>query len=425
MELPRFVHVRQQYPTRPRLDLEQVIAHEMSKIRDRVQPGNRIAIAVGSRGITHFATIVREVANALLEIGAKPFLIPAMGSHGGATPKGQLEVLESYGITEAAIGVPIVSSMEVDKTGQTTDGIAAYCSRDALAADGIVLVNRIKPHTDFFGTLGSGLMKMSVIGLGKHVGASAMHLGAMRFGYEKVIKALATINIQNTPFLGGLAILEDPMHETAKLEFVPREVLEVREPQLLKEAREMMPQLPFEEIDLLIVDELGKNISGAGMDPNVINRSIHGYSSLPARGDHSAPFIRRIFVRGLTAETQGNAIGIGLADATTHKLIKEMDQKKTDINARTSLTILSCKIPMSFSCDRDAIQAMLLSLPIDSPVQARIVRIRDTLSLADMQISETAYRDVQSREDILLRSSPAPLDFDLHGNLSSKLFQTD
>ncbi len=422
MQLPRMIRVRQNFAATAPIAIRETIAVELAKLRPCVQPGASIAVGVGSRGITNLAEIVAAVIVQLQSYGGKPFIIPAMGSHGGATPEGQLEVLSSYGITESALGVPIRASLEVREVGKTSDQVAAYCSTEALAADGIVLINRIKPHTDFFGSLGSGLLKMSVIGLGKRTGATTMHLAATQFGYERVIRAMAKVIIQNVPILGGLAILENQFHDTARLVVIPATEIEAVENELLVEAKALMPLLPFDEIDLLIVDRIGKNISGAGMDPNVINRSIHGYDSLPQRGDRSAPFIRRIFVRGLTPETHGNAIGIGMADATTTRLVRELDANKTNINALTALTPQSAKLPIVFDNDREAIERMLMSLPLSDPSDACIVRIADTLSVSDMEVSEALWSSIRDQSNLQAIRDLEEIVFDDEQNLSDSSF---
>lgn len=417
MELPRVIRVRQQFPPTPRVDIEPTIGFEFAKLHRLIQRGDRIAVGVGSRGITDLASIVASALKQLQSLGAEPFLIPAMGSHGGATPQGQREVLASYGITEETMGVTIRDSMEVRQVGVSEDLIPAFCSTDALDADGILLINRIKPHTDFFGTLGSGIIKMCVVGLGKRTGATAMHLGAMKFGYERVIRGLAHVILKNAPVIGGIAILENQFHDTAKIQVVPIDEVKTAENELLIEARALMPMLPFEEIDLLIIDQIGKNISGAGMDPNVINRSIHGYNSLSARGDRPSPFVRRIFVRGLTQETHGNAIGIGMADATTTRLVLATNTQVTNINALTSLTPQSAKIPLTFETDREAITKMIASLPIGNSLDAKIVRILDTLSVAEMEISEPLWSEGLAHSKVLALNEPSELPFDQVGNL--------
>jgi len=414
------IRIRQNFTPTPPVAIRETIERELTKIQSRIQPGSRIAIGVGSRGITNMALIAKEIVGQLRAMGANPFIVPAMGSHGGATSEGQLEVLASYGITQATMGVPILASLDVVKIGETADQVPAYCSTDALAADGILLVNRIKPHTDFFGTLGSGLLKMSVIGLGKRTGATAMHLAATQLGYEHVIRGLARVIIQNAPILGGVAILENQLHDTARIVVVPSEEMETVEADLLAESKALMPSLPFDEIDLLIVDRIGKNISGAGLDPNVVNRSVHGYNSLPMRGDHSAPFIRRIFIRGLTPETHGNGIGIGMADATVKRLVSEMDFTKTNINALTSLTPQSAKIPITFDTDREAIERMLMSLPLNDKLDARIVRIADSLSVAEMEVSACLWNLIQHSTNITALNELTEIHFDDEGNLTAE-----
>jgi hypothetical protein len=416
-ELSNRYTVRQIFPDMPAFDIAQKIGSEFQKFDGRIRTGQTVAVGVGSRGITNLAKIVRHTIDQIKSRGAVPFILPAMGSHGGATPDGQIAVLAEYGITPESMGAEIKASLDVREMGVNEHGTIAYCSVDALEADHILMINRVKPHTDFFGTLGSGLIKMSVIGIGKHRGAKAMHLGAMKHGYEASIRTLARINLHKAPILGGIAILEDARHNTADIEGVLSEGMEAREAELLERSKALMPTLPFEEIDLLILDRIGKNISGAGMDPNIVNRSIHGYSSWPARGEHTAPFIRRIYVRGLTEETAGNAIGIGLADATSERLIQAMDRRKTEINALTAATVLSCKIPIVFSTDQSAIEGMLSTLPLANHREAKIARIADTLSLESMDISESLWDTVRSMESLELVTGPKPWVFNELGNL--------
>jgi len=418
MKLPKVLRVRQNYAIGPQVDIRSTVEAQMQRFVGQIRQSDRIAVGVGSRGITNLPLIVTSVHDELHRYGARPFLFPAMGSHGGATSQGQREVLATYGITESSMRVPILDSMEVIQVAVSSDGVPAYCSTDARASDGILLINRIKPHTDFFGTLGSGLTKMCVVGLGKRTGATAMHLAAMQYGYERVIRNLAKVVIQNAPVLGGIALVENQFHDTAKIEAVRVDEIESVENQLLVEAKLLMPRLPFEELDLLIVDQIGKNISGAGMDPNVINRSIHGYDSLPARGDRPAPFIRRIFVRNLTSKTQGNAIGIGMADAVTTRLVESMDTHATNINALTALTPQSAKIPIAFQTDREAIERLLASLPISAVSDAKVVRVLDTLSVAKMEISEALWNKNHATGQLIALSELSELNFDTDGNLT-------
>ncbi|HEY0550510.1 MAG TPA: lactate racemase domain-containing protein [Verrucomicrobiae bacterium] len=409
--------VRQNFPIPPPLDVPAVLTTEFSKVRPCIKPGARIAVAVGSRGIANLPIVVSTVLDQLRAAGARPFIIPAMGSHGGATPEGQTEVLASYGITETAMGVTVRASLEVREIGTSAEGVPVVCSVEALGADGVVLVNRVKPHTDFSGALGSGLVKMCVVGLGKRTGAAAMHVAASRIGHEQAIRGIARVILRSVPILCGVAILENQFHDTAKLKVLPREQIETGEEQLLVEARQLMPRLPFEEIDLLIVDYLGKNISGAGMDPNVTGRWVNGYSSALLREGRPAPFIRRIFVRDLTPETHGNAIGIGLADVTTTRLVRAMDHRATGINALTALTPQCAKIPIHFETDREAIDMTLTSLALADSQSARVVRIIDTLSLARMEVSDALREEVQRNPMLTRASDPGEMRFDQEGNL--------
>jgi hypothetical protein len=373
---------------------------------------------VGSRGITNLRAIIAAVIAELRAAGAEPFIIPAMGSHGGATPEGQRDVLGTYDITEATMGVPIRASLDVQQVGTTTEGAPVYCSVEALGADGIVLVNRIKPHTDFRGTLGSGLLKMCVIGLGKRTGAAAMHSAASRIGHERSIRGMAGVLLRHAPILGGVAILENQFHETARLVAIPRAEMETAEDALLVEARALMPLLPFDDIDVLIIDRLGKNISGAGMDPNVTNRWVSGYLSSLVPDGNGTPFIRRIFVRDLTPETHGNGIGIGLADVTTTRLVRKFDMRITGVNALTSLTPNTAKIPIYFDTDREALERTLESLGLEDVRTARMVRIADTLSVAEMDVSEPLWSVAKNDSRLTALGDARDMEFDAEGNLT-------
>jgi hypothetical protein len=416
---PRMLAVRQRFPASSPLDIPAVVQHEFKaqKVLSRLQPGARIAVGVGSRGITNIKHIVAAVLEELKAAGAKPFIIPAMGSHGGATPEGQIGVLESYGVTEQSMGVPIRASMEVECLGTSADGVEVNCSVEALRSDGIVIVNRVKPHTDFTGTHGSGIMKMIVIGLGKRTGAATCHGAAARLGLERVIHGIARVTLRRAPILCGVAIVENHFHETARIAVLKQDEIEVREKELLDEARRMLPRLPVDDIDVLIVDRIGKNISGSGMDPNVTGRWVHGYSSSLAEDNRQSPRIRRIFVRDLTPETHGNAIGVGFADITTTRLVNAMDKPVTYVNALTSLTPHGAKIPIHFDTDRECIAQALASLAIPDTRQAKVVRIADTLSLVNLEVSETYAELVKQREDLETVEAPREMRFDGANNL--------
>jgi len=316
------------------------------------------------------------------------------------------------------MGVPIEAAMETREIGRTQHGIPAFTSSAALSADGIVVLNRVKPHTDYFSrSIGSGLIKMMVVGMGKHDGAANFHRTAVHHGYEDTLKMLGRVVLDNVPILFGIGLVENQYHQTVRLEAVLPEQIETQESELLDQAASLMPGLPFEEMDLLIVDRIGKNISGVGMDPNVIGRHAHHYSTLLNNELECSPFIRRIFVRGLTPETHGNAIGIGLADATHEKLAAQMDAQSMFVNVRTSLTLHSAKLPMQFPSDRTAISALLDTLALDDSAQARVVRISNTLELAQLEISEPLAAVAKGNDRITIESDPFEWAFDPEDNL--------
>lgn len=410
------VTVRQHFAATPKLDLEAVVRSELDRTLPKVRAGAKIAVGVGSRGISNLQEIVRATVTRLKELGAAPYIVPAMGSHGGATPEGQIGLLAEYGITEKALETPIRAGMETECIGQTEDGVDVFCGVEALRSDGIIIINRVKPHTDFAGTLGSGILKMLVIGLGKRSGAANFHILASRFGYEKIIRTSARVTLKRLPVLCGLAILENQRHDTAKVVALRGEEIEARETEIFSESAQLMPRLPFDEIDFLIIDQIGKNISGSGMDPNITGRHIHGYSS--ALTDRSTqPTVRRIFVRELTVETHGNAIGIGSADFTTTRLVKSIDQKVTAINALTALSVQSAKIPIHFETDRAAIDAALDTLALKDRREAKVMRIANTLSLETIDISESLLK-ISPAAPIARASAAGEMNFDSAGNLA-------
>ena len=412
---PPVAWVRQRFPSIPAPDPAQVLEEQLPPLLQGVSAGARIAVAVGSRGIDQLQEIVRATMAILRRHRLQPFLIPAMGSHGGATAEGQKALLAGYGIREDQIGVPVVSSMEVQQVGTIPAGVPVFCSQDALQADQVLLINRVKPHTDFHGEIGSGLLKMLVVGLGKHQGARTFHRAAIRWGYIPVLQAMARVILEKLPLLGGVAIVEGPDHRLAHIEVVPAGAVEDREPELCRMAREWMPRLPFEEVDVLVVDRMGKNISGTGMDPAVIGRMIHGYSTLLSP-DQPPPRVYRLVVCDLTEETRGNAIGLGMADFTTERLVSRIDRKATYTNAFTALSIQGAKIPMTFPSDREAIEAALETLPEGDPRQIRLVRIQDTLHLEWLQVSEALLAETRAR-GLEVVSKPAPWNFSSNGDL--------
>jgi len=417
--LPRMLEVRQLFPASPDIDFAKQIGEQFlqSGIQARIVPGMKVAVGVGSRGIANLDEIVRTVLILLHNAGAKPFLVPAMGSHGGATPDGQLQVLEEYGITPALMEVPFEAGMEVEEIGTDPFGTPIVFSAAALKADAVIVINRIKPHTDFQGDLGSGLQKMLVIGFGKHVGAATTHAAAVRIGHEAAIRRAAKVILDKVPVLCGVALLEDQHHRTSKVCVIDAAHIPEREDQLLAEARCLMPRLPLDAIDLLIVDQLGKEISGTGMDTNVIGRGVFGYVSSLNASTGVKPHISRIFVRDLSRATNGNGLGIGLADFTTTRLVKALDLKYVYTNALTSLGLACAKIPMYFDTDREAIGKAIESLATARDEKIRVVRILDTLNLGRLLISESLVELLQQRPNLEIIGKAKEFAFDELGNL--------
>jgi len=418
--LPRIANVRQHFDVPPAIDPREATRREMASLRKGIQAGRQIAVAVGSRGITDIRAVVETVIAEVRNAGASAFIIPAMGSHGGATPEGQREILAEYGISEETFGVPVRASMDTRRLGVTTDGIEVVWSAEAMGADGIIVINRIKPHTDFQSdSIGSGVLKIMVVGLGKRAGAAAYHAASARHGYEHMLRTIGRVVLERAPIIGGLGIVENQLHQTARIAALLPQDMEAREAELFREAKRLMPRLPVEDIDLLIIDRIGKNISGAGMDPNITGRWVHGYSSMlsgdSADREKGGPQVRRLFVRELSPETHGNGVGIGLADVTTSRLVKGLDTKKTYINALTSLTPNCAKIPIYFDTDREAISMALGSLAMDDTRVAKIVRIADTLTLDHLQISESAVQAPGAKLE--MTAALAELQFDSDDNL--------
>jgi hypothetical protein len=411
------LRVRQRFDVPPPIDAREAVRGEFPNLGARIKAGSQIAVAVGSRGITDIRPIVETVLEQIRAAGGQPFIIPAMGSHGGATAEGQREILVEYGISEQALKVSVRPAMDVQSLGTTSEGVEVLWSSEALRADGVIVINRIKPHTDFQSdSIGSGVLKIMVVGLGKRVGAAAYHVASTRFGYEQMLRSIARVVLQCAPILGGFGIVENQLHETARITALLPEQMEAGEAELFREASRLMPKLPVEDIDLLIVDRIGKNISGAGMDPNITGRWVHGYSSMLSGNGGSGPHVRRLFVRDLTPETHGNGIGIGLADITTTRLVKALDTQKTYINALTSLTPNCAKIPIHFETDQEAISMALGSLAMPDPSAAKVVRIADTLTLDRLEISEAVMQTRRAGLDV--SGDAVDMEFDGTGNLA-------
>jgi hypothetical protein len=372
-----------------------------------------VAVGAGSRGIANIGTIVGATVAWLRNLGARPFVFPAMGSHGGGTSEGQLSVLEHYGITETTMGCPVRATMDVVQVGEAL-GLPVWLDRLAAEADWIGLVNRVKPHTDFKGSIESGLFKMMTIGLGKHKGAIQYHRANIHHGYETVITSVGREMLNKARIAFGVAIVENGYDETGHIEAFNAENLEAGERRLLKDAREWMARLPFSPIDVLIVEEIGKNISGAGMDTNVIGRPSNPHEPFPAD-----PKILWITALDLTEESYGNATGIGNADFTTRRLVDKIDMKPTLINCITACAPNGAKVPATYDTDRDAIETALSCIGLTPPEKARVIRIKNTLMLGEIEVSEAFALDLAKRPDLKTLSDAVTLPFDVAGRLTS------
>ena len=423
LNLPQMFLLRQRYPAARELQFDTLLQEglERQSLTSELKPGMRVAVGVGSRGIANLFEIVTAVLDCIRNSGAEPFIVPAMGSHGGATPDGQEHLLAEFGITPASTHARFETGMDVEEIGQLGGGYPVVFSSAALKADAVVLINRIKPHTDFIGNIGSGIQKMLVIGFGKHVGASTAHRAASQLGHEFVIREAAKIVLSKVPVLFAAAILEDQRHQTHDVQVVRGDEIAKVEDALFAKSRGLLPRLPFPAIDLLIVDEIGKEISGSGMDTNVIGRGVFGYIA-SLQPQHKTPtHISRIFVRNLTPATNGNAIGIGLADFTTTRLVNAINRDYTYTNALTSLGLPIAKIPMYFDTDHEAIHSAISSLAFPSASDLKIARIRNTLCLDRILVSERLAADVDSTFPIEISKHPQRLEFDTRGNLPTFL----
>ncbi|HTP89784.1 MAG TPA: lactate racemase domain-containing protein [Bryobacteraceae bacterium] len=417
MEFSRLLPVHQKLPSHALKDVAGEVRRQLTSagFAARVPAGARIAIGAGSRGISNSAAIVRAVVDYWKDSGCKPFIFPAMGSHGAATAEGQADVLNHYGINEAKMGCPVISEIEVVSLGRTADGIEAFMDRNACSADAVMLVGRVKPHTDFAGRLESGLCKMTAIGVGKFAGARQYHTFAYRLGMEHVIRTVCRQVLTSGKLLGGLAIIEDGNHKTGHLEAVPAGKMESREEELLEIAKEWMPRIPIPKLDLLIVNEIGKNISGTGMDAKVINRSIDGdLNCWPGEKTR----LGRIFVRNLSDNTYGNGVGIGMAEVTHDRVLAAIDWNATWINSLTASTPGGSRVPMHFSTDRECLERIAPTVGRIDTREVTIGWIQNTLELSEMLLSENLRGEIEANPNLEITGPPQPVEFDAAGDLT-------
>lgn len=414
MSYPKMIRIKQKFNAMPAISeisktvSKQINKHDISFIK----PNETVAITAGSRGIANIDVIIRSIVREIKKMGAKPFIVPAMGSHGNATAKGQKEILKHYGITEQTMDCPIKSSMETVIIGESIDGFPVFIDKNAYMADHIVVVNRVKRHTDFNGRIESGLVKMMAIGLGKRDGAGMYHKAALKYGFERVLREVAEVVIKTGKVAFGTGIVENPYEKTAIISVLPSETL-IKEEEILQEkAKEQAAKLPFDDIDILIVDEIGKDISGLGMDTKVIGRMMQ-----TGERDPDKPRITRIIVLDLTKNTLGNAAGIGLADFTTKRLVDKIDYSSTYMNFITSLSPQKVRIPVYFDTDKKVMDAAFETIGMVVPKESRIVRIKNTLKLEEVEISESLLDEAKEREDLEIIGELKQITFDSNGFL--------
>jgi len=414
MKLPRMARVLRKFDDTRVPDVRDTASREIRNLVEsgiiKICSGARIAIAVGSRGVASIDTIVRATVDELKEMGAKPFIVPAMGSHGGATAEGQMAVLAGYGVTEENVGAPICSSMEVVEIGTTKTGIPVYIDRIAYGSDGIIPINRVKKHTDFRGRIESGVMKMLSIGLGKEKGASAIHYAGPPM-LSEVIPEVAKIVIERAPVLFGMAVVENAYGQVARLKAIPAQQIEDEEANLLELAKQLSPMVPV-DADVLIIDEMGKDISGGGMDSNVIGRIRIRRVPEPDKPD-----IFRVVVLDLTDKSEGNASGLGIADFTTKRLVDKIDFHAFYTNEIASAMTERGKIPIALATDLDAIKAALLCCWMVKSESARIVRIKNTMILDEFYISEPLLDEVSRLPGVVSIGPLHDLEFEPDGSI--------
>lgn len=415
MEYPRIFRVRQTFP-RPRVDdIPATVQKELNGLQlgTRIRPGQSVAITAGSRGIANIHLVIRAIVDHLKRLGAEPYIVPAMGSHGGGTAAGQRKILEGYNITESYCGCPIRASMETVVVCNAAEGFPVHFDKHASQADHVVVCGRVKPHTGFVGDIESGLMKMMLIGLGKHEGAKIYHRAIKDYSFGQIVRSVAREVLSRCRIVAGVAVVENGYDETAKIAAVAPHEFESREKELLTLARQWLPKLPFNTADMLLIDQIGKNISGTGMDTNVIGRKYLDHMA----AEHEFPKVRNIIVRGLTEETHGNATGLGLAEFCLTRAVDQMDVHVTRTNCLTGGHASAAMIPVHFRTDRELLDAVLPIIGLTEPPHARLLWIHNTLDVAEVECSASYLAEAQSRSDLEILTDLRSLPLDEHGML--------
>ena len=415
MQFPQMLRVRQKFNNPRVTDIPGEVETQLRSLAlgQKVRPGQTVAITVGSRGIANIDQITKAIVQHFRSLGAVPFIVPAMGSHGGGTAEGQRAIVEGYGITESSMGCEIRASMETVIVDQTPQGVPVHFDKHAFGADHVVVAGRVKPHTNFVGEIESGLHKMMLIGLGKHNGAKIYHRAITDYNWYDIVTSVGERVLKKCKVICGVGIVENAFDETALIAAVPPETFLQREKELLVLAKQWMPRLPFDDVHLLIIDEIGKNISGTGMDTNVIGRKYNDHKAT----ERDQTRVRTIFVRSLTKATKGNATGIGMAEFTNRRTAEAVDRKITAINAITGGHAPAAAIPIWYDTDREVLENAFPTIGLPEPPEARVIQISNTLHLAEVLVS-TAYRpELERRSDLEILGPPAELAFDAAGNL--------
>ena len=414
-EYPEIFRIRQKFDRPVVEDIPSEVASELSRLNldTTIQPGESVAITAGSRGIANIHIIIKSIVDHLKGLGAEPFVVPAMGSHGGATAEGQQGIVEGYGITEDYVGCPIRSSMETVIVCDAKEGFPVHFDKNAYGADHVVVCGRVKPHTTFVGDIESGLMKMMLIGLGKYEGAKTYHRAIKDHSFGQIVRSVAKEVLSKCRIVAGLAIVENGYDETARITAVGPNEFEEREKELLVLAKQWMPRLPFKQADLLVVDQIGKNISGSGMDSNVVGRKFLEHRA----GDDEWPKIRTIFLRGLTEETHGNATGIGMAEFALTRAVDAMDVAITRRNCITGGSPTGAMIPLHYQTDKEVLEATLPEMGLTAVPDTKVMWIHNTLEVSELECSVAYLNEARQSNEIEILSEPRPLPLDNNGNL--------
>jgi hypothetical protein len=417
-QYPHIFRVRQSFqsPTLPINEIPATVSAELSRLNlgQRVKPGQSVAITAGSRGVANIALIIKAAVEHFQSLGAVPFVVPAMGSHGGGTAEGQRELIEGYGITEAYCGCPIRASMETVVVCQAAEGFPVHFDKHAFGADHVLVVGRVKPHTNFVGDIESGLMKMMLIGLGKHAGAKIYHRAILNYSFGQIVRSVAREVLSKCRIVAGIGVVENAYDQTAKIQAVAPHEFEDREKELLVLAKAWIPRLPFKTCDILLLDQIGKNISGSGMDTNVVGRKFNDHVA----AEHEWPKIKRIIVRDLTEATHGNATGIGMAEFCRSRCVEKMNVKITRINCLTGGHPTAAMAPLDYPTDRQCLDEALPTIGLTEPPNAKLMWAHNTLDVAEVECSAAYLNEARERPDLEIIKDPRPMPFDVTGNLT-------